>query len=87
MLARLRLASRGPLTTLRCADCGGPLTGLDVGAHAHEGDLFWGHESPRPAGAAVVAACGRCGGAWADAEELGRAGSREALRAMLARVA
>lgn len=86
-LAQLRrLVAKGPLTHLACADCGGPMKSLDVPGHAHEGDLFWGHESPRPAGTAVAEGCPRCGGVWVAAHELDRAGGERAFRENLARV-
>lgn len=86
-LAQLRrLAAKGPLTRHNCADCAGPLKALDVPGGAHEGDLFWGHESPRPRGSAVAHACPRCGGAGAGGEELMRAGGPGAFLDGLARV-
>lgn len=74
------------MTNEPCAECGGALKTLDVAGHAHEGDLFWGLESARPAGTAVVAACPRCGGTWVDAANVARSGGAPALRANLARV-
>lgn len=79
-LAQLRrLVGKGPLTHHACADCGFALKALDVPGPIYEGDLFWGLESPRPAGTAVVDACGRCGGVFVDASNLERGGGLDAV--------
>ena len=81
-----RLVGKGPLTHLTCADCGFALKSLDVPGPQHEGDLFWGLESPRPAGTSVAEGCARCGGVFVDAGNLSRAGGPVAFGANLARV-
>jgi Zn-finger nucleic acid-binding protein len=81
-----RLISKGPLAPMQCADCGAAMKALDVPGEAHEGDLFWGLESPRPAGSALAEGCARCGGIWVDAANLQRAGGAPSFRAALARV-
>lgn len=81
-----RLAGKGPLTDRNCADCRFALKSLDVAGPTHEGDLFWGLESPRPSGTCVADACARCGGVFVAAEDLARAGGDEAFRASLERV-
>jgi hypothetical protein len=81
-----RLAAKGPLTHHSCRACGGPMKSLDVPGHQHEGDLFWGHESPRPTGSCVADACPRCGAVGVDAGNLERAGGRAAFEETLARV-
>jgi hypothetical protein len=59
---------------------------LDVPGHQHEGDLFWGHESPRPAGTSVAEGCPRCGAIHVDEANLARAGGSAAFEESLARV-
>lgn len=81
-----RLAGKGPLTHLNCADCRFALKSLDVPGPVHEGDLFWGLESPRPAGTCVADACARCGGVFVDAGNLARAGGLAAFGRNLAAV-
>lgn len=81
-----RLVGKGPLTRHACADCGFALKALDVPGPTYEGDLFWGLESPRPAGTAVVDACGRCGGVFVDAANLERGGGLDAVARNLAAV-
>jgi hypothetical protein len=81
-----RLAGKGPMTPLACADCGGVLKALDVPGTTYEGDLFWGHESPRPSGTCVADGCPRCGGVWVDAANLQRAGGVPSFLDALARV-
>gem|GEM_PF-6075510 len=81
-----RLVGKGPLTSLNCPDCGGALKSLDVPGPVYEGDLFWGLETARPAGTCVAEGCPRCGGVWADAENLQRAGALPAFLASLERV-
>ena len=78
-----RLAGKGPLTPHNCADCRFALKALDVSGPVHEGDLFWGLESPRPAGSCVADACARCGGVFVGAADLERAGGREAFERAL----
>jgi len=73
-----RLAGKGPLTHDACRDCRGAYKALDVPGVAHEGDLFWGHESPRPVGTSVAHACPRCGGVLVTGDDLARAGGRAA---------
>ena len=81
-----RLVGKGPLTHLNCADCRFALKSLDVPGPSHEGDLFWGLESARPAGTSVAEGCARCGGVVVAAAELARAGGPVAFRANLAAV-
>lgn len=82
-----RLAAKGPLTGDACRDCRGALKALDVPGPVLEADLFWGHESPRPAGTCVAHACPRCGGVLVPAEELARVpGGLAAFEKNLARV-
>lgn len=83
-LAQLRrLAGKGPLTSLNCADCRFALKSLDVAGPVHEGDLFWGLESPRPAGSCVADVCARCGGVFVGPADLERAGGMDAFRRAL----
>jgi Zn-finger nucleic acid-binding protein len=82
-----RLLGKGPLAQRQCPDCGGALKALDVPGEAHEGDLFWGLESPRPAGSALAEGCPRCGGVFVDEANLQRAGGVLSFRASLTRVA
>ena len=81
-----RLAGKGPLTHLNCADCRGALKSLDVPGPSHEGDLFWGLESARPAGTSVAEGCPRCGGVFVAEAEMQRAGGPTAFQANLAAV-
>lgn len=74
-----RLAGRGPLTSLNCPDCRSALKSFDVPGPLHEGDLFWGLEAARPVGTAVADGCPRCGGLWAAAGDLSRAGGAAAF--------
>lgn len=82
-----RLVGKGPLTSLNCADCRMALKSIDVHGPVHEGDLFWGLETARPGGTCVVDACARCGGVFAPAGELARAGGESALLVSLERTA
>lgn len=87
-LAQLRrLVGKGPATPMRCADCRMGLKSIDVHGPVHEGDLFWGLETARPAGTCVAEACPRCGGVFVRAAELARAGGESAFVASLARAA
>ena len=81
-----RLVAKGPLTHLNCADCRFALKSLDVPGPSHEGDLFWGLESPRPGGTSVAEGCARCGGVFVAGSEMRRAGGPLAFGANLARV-
>lgn len=87
LAALRRLIGKGPLTHHNCNDCGFALKSLDIVGHVHEGDLFWGHESPRPSGTCVANGCGRCGGVMVDGANLARAGGRQAFERNLAEVA
>lgn len=82
-----RLVGKGPLTSLNCADCRMALKSIDVPGPIHEGDLFWGLETPRPGGTSVAEGCARCGGVFVTASDLARAGGESAFLANLARVA
>lgn len=79
-----RMAARGPLTSLNCPDCRFALKSFDVPGPQHEGDLFWGLETARPAGTAVAEGCARCGGIWIGGADLARAGGVAAFLANLA---
>lgn len=87
LAALRRLIGKGPLTQHNCRDCGFALKSIDVVGHVHEGDLFWGHESPRPAGTSLANGCARCGGVLVDGADLARAGGKEAFERNLAWVA
>lgn len=82
-----RHVARGPPTPQTCPWCRGALKAFDVPGVQHEGDLFWGKESPRPDGTCVVEGCQACGGAWVEADQLARAGGRRAVVDNLARLA
>lgn len=82
-----RFVARGPPTPQSCPWCRVALKAFDVPGHQHEGDLFYGAESPRAPGTCVGEGCSACGGVWMDAVELSRGGGRAAVLDHLARLA
>jgi Zn-finger nucleic acid-binding protein len=82
-----RHVARGPPTKLQCPRCRAALKAFDVPGFQHEGDLFWGLESPRAATHATAEGCAACGGVWVEAADLARAGGRRAVLDGLARLA
>ena len=79
--------SRGPPTPLSCPWCRAALKAFDIPGAQHEGDLFWGEESPRASTHCVGEGCPSCGGVWLDAVELSRGGGRPSVMDNLARLA
>lgn len=82
-----RHVARGPPTHLNCPWCRGALKAFDVPGLQHEGDLFWGDETPRAKTHCVGEGCPACGGVWMDAVELSRGGGRRSVVESLARLA
>lgn len=82
-----RFIARGPPTPRNCPSCRTALKAFDVPGFQHEGDLFWGHETPRPIGTCVAEGCSTCGGAWLDEENLARGGGLHPVKSSLGRLA
>jgi Zn-finger nucleic acid-binding protein len=79
--------SRGPPTPQNCPWCRAALKAFDIPGLQHEGDLFYGKETPRAETHCIGEGCSSCGGVWMDAVELSRGGGRIAVLDNLARLA